>query len=47
MTLHTAPLARHFLGGAFQREPDSKMFFGLAPDRVWLAWVHRESKGVL
>ena len=47
MTLHTAPLARHFLGGAFQAEPDSKMFFGLAPDRVWLAWAHRESKGTL
>lgn len=47
MTLHTAPLARHFLGGSFQRDPEAKMFFGLAPDRVWLAWVHRESKGTL
>jgi hypothetical protein len=47
MTLHTAPLARHFLGGAFQQQPDSEMFFGLAPDRRWLAWVHRESKGGL
>ncbi|MEX0675722.1 MAG: CvpA family protein [Pirellulales bacterium] len=47
MTMHTAPLARHFLGDAFQRQPDSKMLFGLAPDRVWLAWVHRESKGAL
>jgi hypothetical protein len=45
MTLHTAPLARNFLGGAFQAEPDSKMFFGLAPDRIWMAWVHKESKG--
>jgi hypothetical protein len=47
MTMHTAPLSRNFLGGAFQKLPDSKMFFGLAPDRVWLAWVHRESKGTL
>ena len=47
MTMHTAPLSRHFLGGAFQQQPDSKMLFGLAPDRVWLAWVHRESQGAL
>jgi hypothetical protein len=46
MTLHTAPLARHFLAGAFQQQPDSKMLFGLGPDRLWLAWVHRESQGV-
>lgn len=46
-TLHTAPLARHFLGGAFQPEPDSRMFFGLQPDRVWLGWMHRESAGTL
>ena len=47
MTLHTAPLARNFLGGGFQPEPNSKMLFGLAPDRVWLGWMHRESKGTL
>lgn len=46
-TLHTAPLARHFLGGDFQPAPDSKMFFGLAPDRFWLGWMHRESSGTL
>jgi len=46
-TLHTAPLARNFLGDAFQKEPDAKLFFGLGPDRVWLGWVHRESKGAL
>jgi hypothetical protein len=45
MTFHTAPLARNFMG--FQREPDTKMLFGLAPDRVWLGWMHRESKGPL
>lgn len=46
-TLHAAPLARNFLGGAFQTEPDTKMLFGLQPDRVWLGWVNRESKGAL
>ncbi len=45
-TLHTAPLARHFLGG-FQQDPDTKMLFGLQPDRVWLGWMHRESEGTL
>jgi hypothetical protein len=46
-TMHTAPLARHFLGGDFQPAPDSKMFFGLAPDRMWLAWMYKESNGAL
>jgi hypothetical protein len=46
-TLHAAPLARNFLGGAFQPEPEAKMLFGLQPDRVWLGWVNRESKGAL
>jgi hypothetical protein len=45
MTLHTAPLARHFLG--FQPEPSSKLLYGLAPDRVWLSFVHKESQGAL
>lgn len=45
-TLHTAPLARHFLGG-FQETPDSKMLFGLQPDHVWLGWMHRESSTTL
>ncbi len=44
MALHTAPLARNFLGEGFQREPNSKMLFGLQPDRVWLGWVHKESE---
>jgi hypothetical protein len=47
MTLHTAPLSRNFLGGAFQEQPESRMFFGLAPDRLWMSWVHKESKGSL
>ncbi len=45
MTLHTAPLSKNFMG--FQSEPSTKMMFGLAPDRLWLAWVHRESLGPL
>jgi hypothetical protein len=45
MTLHTAPLAASFLGGGFQPQPNSKMLMGSAPDRKWLAWVHRESQG--
>jgi len=39
-SLHTAPLARSFMAGAFQETPESEMFFGLAPDRKWLAFVH-------
>jgi hypothetical protein len=46
-SFHTAPLARHFLGGGFQKTPDAKMFFGLQPDRVWLGWMNRESQGTL
>jgi hypothetical protein len=46
-SLHTSPLARNFLGGAFQPNPQDKMLWGLAPDRRWLAWVHRESQGPL
>jgi hypothetical protein len=47
MTLHTAPLARSFLAESFQPHPQAKMLFRLAPDRKWLAWVHRESQGSL
>jgi hypothetical protein len=44
-TLHTAPLARNFLG--FQTAPQDKMMGGFAPDRQWLGWTHRESKGAM
>jgi len=44
MTLHTAALPRNYLGGAFQPKPESRMVLGLAPDRQWLALVHRLSK---
>ena len=43
MTLHTAPLGKHFLFGGFQ--PEKRMFFGLAPDRQWLGLVKMASKG--
>ncbi|MDZ4821309.1 MAG: CvpA family protein [Planctomycetota bacterium] len=39
-TLHMAPLSQNFLFGAFQEKPDTHMFFGLGPDRKWLAFVH-------
>ncbi len=44
-SLHTAPLARNSFGGAFQPEPDSRMFMGLAPDRKLLALMHKLSTG--
>lgn len=44
-TLHTAPLPREFLGGSFRAE--QPMFFGMAPDRQWLAFVHKLSRGPL
>jgi len=34
-TLHTAPVPRDTV----QPTPEARMFFGLAPDRKWLAWV--------
>lgn len=40
-SLHTAPLARVAMGGGLQ--PDTPMFFGLGPDRNWLAFVHKQS----
>jgi uncharacterized membrane protein required for colicin V production len=45
MSLHTAPLSRNFMQGAFQPEPTSRMFFGLAPDRQWLGFVQKSSNG--
>jgi uncharacterized membrane protein required for colicin V production len=44
MTLHTAPLAEHFLG--FYEQPDQKIFLNMAaPDRQWLGFVQQLSKG--
>ena len=47
MTLHTAPLARNFMNGEFQPKPMDRMFYGLGPDRQWLAFVHKMSCGSL
>lgn len=40
MTLHVAPLPL----GMVQPTPESRMFFGLAPDRKWLQWVRNSSR---
>lgn len=42
-SMHTSPLARNFLGGDFQPEPNSVMFFDLGPDRNWMAFMHSMS----
>ncbi len=34
-TLHTAFVPRNFV----QASPDTRLFFGLAPDRWWLSWM--------
>jgi hypothetical protein len=41
--LHTAPLSRNFLKDGFV--PEKQMLFGLAPDRLWLGFVHKVSGG--
>ena len=43
-TLHVSPLGKNFLAGSFQPEPTARMFFGLAPDRNWLAFMHTMSE---
>jgi len=45
MTLHTAPLKANFLFGGFKYEDEERMFFELAPDRLWLGYMERMSKG--
>jgi hypothetical protein len=42
-TLHTAPLAERFLWGGF--DADSRMLMGLGPDRMWLGFMARQSRG--
>jgi hypothetical protein len=45
MTLHTAPLAREPFFGAFKPE-NSALFLGFfGPDRQWLGFMQRESRG--
>jgi hypothetical protein len=38
-TLHTAPVTRDEV----QPTPETRMFFGLSPDRKWLGWVRGSS----
>lgn len=40
-TLHVAPLPRDVV----QPTPEARMFFGLSPDRKWLAWVRGATLG--
>jgi len=42
-SLHLAPLAREPFAGGFQ--PEKRMFLGLAPDRLWLGFVQKVSRG--
>ena len=44
-SLHLAPLPLNSFGDTFQPDPESQMFFGLAPDRKWLALMHQLSQG--
>ncbi|MEM8677970.1 MAG: hypothetical protein AAGF97_01330 [Planctomycetota bacterium] len=46
-TLHMAPLARTSFRGGFGAEPLSKHFVGLAPDRMFLGFMHSRSSGAL
>ena len=43
MTLHTAPLARNFMGGGFT--PEKGVLFGYHPDRLWLGFSQQMSQG--
>jgi hypothetical protein len=43
VTLHVAPLAKNCLSDSFQ--PEQRMFFSLAPDRQWLAFTQKMSRG--
>jgi hypothetical protein len=45
-SLHVAPLARTALVGAMMPDPDARML-GVAPDRLWLALMHRQSQSAL
>jgi hypothetical protein len=43
MTLHTAPLARTSFRGSFAPDPQTRHFFGLAPDLTWLGFMQNAS----
>jgi len=47
MSLHMAPLGENFFRGSFQPDsPKERIFFGLGPDRMWLAFVQKCSRGL-
>ena len=41
--MHLAPVGRTAFGGSF--DPEAKMFYGLAPDRLWLGFAQKLSNG--
>jgi hypothetical protein len=43
-TLHTAPLAKNFMYGAFTADADKGVVFGWAPDRWWLHFARSVSQ---
>ncbi len=47
MSLHLAPLGPNHFGGAFAKKPTSGNFLGMAPDRQWMAFVQKSSRGAL
>jgi hypothetical protein len=44
-TLHTAPLPRNFLGNTNGFKAEERMVMGFAPDRQWLGFTQRMSRG--
>jgi len=42
-SIHLAPVGREPFAGGFQ--PEQRMFLGLAPDRLWLGFVQKVSRG--
>ncbi len=47
MSLHLAFLGPNPWGGAFAKRPSSGNFLGMAPDRQWMAFVQKTSRGAL
>jgi hypothetical protein len=44
-TLHTAPLGRTFLWGAFATDSEQRMIAGTGPDRMWIGFTRNLSTG--
>ena len=42
---HLAPLSKTYMNDTFK--PETKLFFGAAPDRVWVGFVQQLSEGAL